>query len=47
VDLERINSVKRVIIPTTYARYLRVILDLKLNNIKYIEYIKERVSKLI
>jgi hypothetical protein len=33
--------------PITYIKYLRVILDLELNNIKYIKYIKERVSKLI
>jgi hypothetical protein len=47
VDLGRINGVERVIMPTIYTRYLRVILDLELNNIKYIEYIKERVSKSI
>jgi hypothetical protein len=47
VNLGPINGIKRVIKPKTHARYLRVILDLELNNIKHIDYIKERVNKLI
>jgi hypothetical protein len=47
VNLGLINGIKRVIEPKIYARYLRVILDLELNSIKFIDYIKERVSKSI
>jgi hypothetical protein len=47
VDLGLINGVKRVIKPKLYARYLRVILDLELNGIKYMDHVKERVGKLI
>jgi hypothetical protein len=47
MDLRPKDGVERIIKPKQYAKYLGIILDLKLNSIKYMEYVKERVEKSI